>query len=343
MFFQALNKVPGWQNLPVGQAAQTVQRSAFPDAYNQWEQPADGLVALIQSKTVAGGSAAVAMIDSGMCGPAGAASCPDTGLPSELGLTPDALRVLRCVASQWSQLRSFQGLDQQTRDHQEGRAVDVMLPDGGAGTGKKLGDAVASWVVANHVALGVQYVVWSNRIWNVDHASSGWQPCGSQPDCSDGSGSPAAFHDHVHVTVFGDQAGSDSSLGPIVLPVDHYVLTARFGQCGSHWANCHTGLDFAAPEGTPIRAVMNGTVVWTGWGGAYGNLTKIQNAGNLQTWYAHQSAIGVKVGETVSAGQIIGRIGATGNATGPHLHLEVRTNGTPIDPQQWLTVHGVKP
>ncbi|GAB3919967.1 hypothetical protein GCM10011575_35840 [Microlunatus endophyticus] len=139
------------------------------------------------------------------------------------------------------------------------------------------------------------------------------------------------------------QTATSTSLGKIGLPVDHYVLTAGFGQCGSHWANCHTGLDFAAATGTPIHAVMAGKVVWTGWGGAYGNLTKIQHPDNVQTWYAHQSAIEVKAGDTVTAGQTIGRVGATGNTTGPHVHLEVRTNGTPVDPNKWLTAHGVKP
>lgn len=137
--------------------------------------------------------------------------------------------------------------------------------------------------------------------------------------------------------------GSAAGLGKIGLPVDHYVLTAGFGQCGSHWANCHTGLDFACPTGTPIHAVMSGTVIFAGWGGAYGNLTKIQHPDNVQTWYAHQSAISVRVGEQVKVGQTIGLSGATGNTTGPHVHLEVRTNGTPVDPDKWLTDHGLKP
>lgn len=346
LFFRALNKVPGWRTLPVAAAAQSVQRSAFPDAYAKWEQPAIGLVALIKSKLGPGASGAIDMIGSGMCGPSGAANCPGSGLPTEYGLTPDALRVLRCVAAQWSQLKSFRGIGDQGamgRDHQQGRAVDVMIPGAGSAAGNRLGAAVAGWLVDHQLALGVQYVVWNNKIWNVDHADKGWQSCTGQADCSNGPDDTGAAVDHVHVTVFGDQAGQDATLGPIVLPVDHYVLTARFGQCSSHWANCHTGLDFAAPEGTPIRAVMNGRVVWTGWGGPYGNLTKIQHAGNLQTWYAHQSAIDVTVGQNVTAGQIIGRIGSTGNATGPHVHLEVRSNGTPVDPQQWLTAHGVKP
>jgi murein DD-endopeptidase MepM/ murein hydrolase activator NlpD len=63
----------------------------------------------------------------------------------------------------------------------------------------------------------------------------------------------------------------------------------------------------------------------------------------VQSWYAHQSAQQVQVGDRVRAGQVIGRIGATGNTTGPHLHLEIRLGGTPVDPQIWLTDHGVTP
>ena len=127
-------------------------------------------------------------------------------------------------------------------------------------------------------------------------------------------------------------------------PVDHYVLTARFGQCSSHWAHCHTGLDFAASTGTPIRAIMSGTVIWTTWGGAYGNLTKIQHPNGVQSWYAHQSSRRVQMGDVVTAGEIIGRVGSTGNTTGPHLHLEVHPHGgDAIDPEDWLPQHHLHP
>jgi murein DD-endopeptidase MepM/ murein hydrolase activator NlpD len=93
--------------------------------------------------------------------------------------------------------------------------------------------------------------------------------------------------------------------------------------------------------GTPIRAAMSGTVTFTGLGGSYGNLTKIDHGNGVRTWYAHQSAINVEAAETVTAGEIIGRLGSTGNTTGPHLHLEVRAQGVPVDPEQWLNARGV--
>jgi murein DD-endopeptidase MepM/ murein hydrolase activator NlpD len=128
------------------------------------------------------------------------------------------------------------------------------------------------------------------------------------------------------------------------LPTQGYHLTARFGQAGGHWVSNHTGLDFAAPTGTPIFAVAAGTITETGSAGAYGNRTVETLPDGTEIWYCHQSAIGVKVGQRVLSGQTIGAVGSTGNTTGPHVHLEVRPGGgDPVDPYQALLVHGVKP
>ena len=123
-----------------------------------------------------------------------------------------------------------------------------------------------------------------------------------------------------------------------------YRITARFGQCSGLWSHCHTGLDLAAPEGTPILAVANGTVTTTDWAGAYGNRTIITLEDGTEIWYCHQSAFGAEVGDQVVGGQPIGFVGTTGNSTGPHLHLEVRPGGgDAVDPFQALTVHGLQP
>jgi murein DD-endopeptidase MepM/ murein hydrolase activator NlpD len=128
------------------------------------------------------------------------------------------------------------------------------------------------------------------------------------------------------------------------LPTRGYHLTARFGQAGGHWVSNHTGLDFAAPSGTPIFAVASGVITQTGWAGSYGNRTVETLPDGTELWYAHQSAIGVKVGQKVIGGQTIGAVGSTGNTTGPHVHLEVRPGGgDPVDPYQALIVHGVHP
>jgi murein DD-endopeptidase MepM/ murein hydrolase activator NlpD len=127
-----------------------------------------------------------------------------------------------------------------------------------------------------------------------------------------------------------------------ILPIAHYRLTAGFGDYGL-WSHAHTGQDFAAPVGTPVHALGDGTIIFASYDGAYGNKIAIQHAGGLVTWYAHLSAFEVKVGQKVVAGQLIGLVGSTGNTTGPHLHLEIRpTADVPVDPLPWLRAHGVK-
>ena len=127
-----------------------------------------------------------------------------------------------------------------------------------------------------------------------------------------------------------------------VSPVsDAYRITATFGARGSMWSNTHTGVDLAAPTGTPVRAVAPGTVTFAADNGAYGLRVAIQHADGVETWYAHLSSIAVEVGQTVPQGAPIGAIGVTGNVTGPHLHLELRPGGgAPVDPVQALRVRG---
>jgi murein DD-endopeptidase MepM/ murein hydrolase activator NlpD len=128
------------------------------------------------------------------------------------------------------------------------------------------------------------------------------------------------------------------------LPTSGYRLTGRFGMSGSLWSSNHTGLDFAAPAGTPIVAVANGTITETGSAGAYGNRTVQTLDDGTEIWYCHQTDFGVSPGDKVAGGQQIGTVGSTGNSTGPHLHLEVRPGGgDPVDPFRALVVHGLQP
>ena len=123
-----------------------------------------------------------------------------------------------------------------------------------------------------------------------------------------------------------------------------YRLTATFGQCSWLWSHCHTGLDFAAPSGTPLMAIAGGVVTEVGSSGAYGNRTIITLEDGTEMWYCHQAGYTVSVGQTVSPGEQIGYVGSTGNVTGPHLHLEIRPGaGDPTDPYAALLVHGVQP
>ncbi|GAB1328844.1 M23 family metallopeptidase [Streptomyces sennicomposti] len=130
------------------------------------------------------------------------------------------------------------------------------------------------------------------------------------------------------------------------LPTSSYTITSTFGQAGSMWSSGHhTGLDFAAPTGTLIKAVHSGTITEAGWAGAYGYRTILTLDDGTELWFCHQSSISVSAGQKVSTGEVIGRVGATGNVTGPHLHLEVHPGGqaTGIDPMAWLNGKGLNP
>jgi murein DD-endopeptidase MepM/ murein hydrolase activator NlpD len=98
----------------------------------------------------------------------------------------------------------------------------------------------------------------------------------------------------------------------------------------------HPGLDFTAGAGARVFAAATGTVEFAGYNDGYGNLVVLHHALGTTTWYAHLSRISVRRGQTVSAGSQLGRVGATGDATGPHLHFEVRVRGAAVDPRTAL-------
>ncbi|MDI6911832.1 peptidoglycan DD-metalloendopeptidase family protein [Nocardioides sp.] len=128
--------------------------------------------------------------------------------------------------------------------------------------------------------------------------------------------------------------------GPLGLPVSpgSYHLTAGFGSPGPLWSTgVHTGLDFAAPVGTPVVAAGAGTVTvqHPAWAGT---LVRIDHGGGVQTWYAHLSRVDVASGQVVAAGDPVGLVGGRGNASGPHLHFEVRLDGDAYDPALVLDV-----
>jgi murein DD-endopeptidase MepM/ murein hydrolase activator NlpD len=98
----------------------------------------------------------------------------------------------------------------------------------------------------------------------------------------------------------------------------------------------HTGLDFRAATGDPVRVTANGKVASSGWAGGYGRMVEIDHGNGLSTRYGHLSEINVKVGDVVKIGQVIGAVGSTGRSTGPHLHYETRIDGDAVDPQKFL-------
>ncbi len=110
---------------------------------------------------------------------------------------------------------------------------------------------------------------------------------------------------------------------PWELPVSGYRLTGRFGQSSGLWSSTHTGLDFAAPEGSPISSIGPGVVDAASYDGAYGNKMVVRLDDGTELWFCHLSAFEAEVGQRLAPGDVLGRVGSTGNVTGPHLHLEV--------------------
>jgi murein DD-endopeptidase MepM/ murein hydrolase activator NlpD len=122
------------------------------------------------------------------------------------------------------------------------------------------------------------------------------------------------------------------SAAGFIWPVNGPV-TSGFGE---RWGRMHEGIDIGVGYGTPIHAAASGQVVYAGWMDGYGNLVAIDHGRGISTAYGHQSSIAVSNGQTVSQGQVIGYVGCTGHCFGPHLHFEVRINGSPVDPLGYL-------
>lgn len=126
-----------------------------------------------------------------------------------------------------------------------------------------------------------------------------------------------------------DNAESSGSMWPT-----QGTITSRYGP---RWGETHKGLDIAAPTGTNVYAFRSGTVEFSGWNsGGYGNLVIIDHGNGLKSYYAHNSKVLVNEGQSVSKGQLIAKVGSTGNSTGPHSHFEVRKNDVPVNPYNYL-------
>ncbi|MFT4166443.1 MAG: M23 family metallopeptidase [Microlunatus sp.] len=148
-------------------------------------------------------------------------------------------------------------------------------------------------------------------------------------------------------------AAEKKALGTPTLPVRSYTIVARFGDVGA-WARYHTGLDFSAPIGTAIHAPTAGVVEHAGSGGEAGGwagtYVVLKHADGTQSLYAHMSSISVQQGDRVTGGELLGHVGQSGRAFGPHLHFEIYPAGTTpgdvytaVDPMPWLKKLGLKP
>ncbi|MET8687263.1 M23 family metallopeptidase [Streptomyces sp. NPDC004732] len=150
-----------------------------------------------------------------------------------------------------------------------------------------------------------------------------------------------------------ERLGADENRGLPEGPPQQYAMplrrgfrvTAPYGIRGDWLAGHHTGIDLAVPQGTPVYAVGSGVVLVARWSGAYGNAVTVRMPDGHYALVAHLSTIAVREGARIGAGTFLGRSGATGRATGPHLHLEVRVRrdyGSDINPVSYLAGRGVR-
>jgi len=139
-------------------------------------------------------------------------------------------------------------------------------------------------------------------------------------------------------SVITGSSGSGVGTGTMMWPVNGPVISP-FGY-RIHpilgYRKLHTGMDFGVGYGTPIQAADSGAVIYATWMGGYGNVIIVDHGRGISTLYAHQSSLAVGTGAVVTRGQVVGYVGSTGFSTGPHLHFEVRVNGTPVDPMGYL-------
>ena len=137
-----------------------------------------------------------------------------------------------------------------------------------------------------------------------------------------------------------------STLPNLLAPLQNLLVTSQFGPriLAGIDSTFHPGVDYAAPLGTAVMAAAAGTVIFAGQQTGYGNVVIVDHGGGVVSKYGHLSAFDVQAGQTVAAGEQIAESGATGNATGPHLHFEVDVNGVAVDPSSalvsgsWLSV-----
>ncbi len=122
------------------------------------------------------------------------------------------------------------------------------------------------------------------------------------------------------------------------------VVTSEFGYRRhpiTGRRSMHSGIDISGKRGSPIVAMADGLVVFSGRENSYGNIVKIRHGNGLETWYAHNQDNRVREGDLVTRGEVIATLGSTGRSTGPHVHFEVRKNGEPVNPRAYLNPRGV--
>ncbi len=248
--------------------------------------------------------------------------------------------------------------------HPAGLAVDMMFPVNAEGY--RRGQAAADYIQAHAGELGVRYLIWQQRIWSVARQGEGWR---GMPD----RGSVSANHlDHIHVSfnpepgsgdvaallaeACGPDAEGDAAAGgvaPAAVGAGGWVRPSASSRVSSPFGmrvhpvtgvrKLHTGTDWSAGCGAPVRAAGPGVVSGVKGSPAYGTLITIDHGGGIQTRYAHsyRRDVTARVGRKVRAGELIAKVGSAGYSTGCHLHFEVKRDGGFVDPLEFLKGRGV--
>ena len=181
--------IDGWKTMPLGEACQEVQRSAYPDRYAAWEDEAAGW---IKEMTI---------VPSRLPGTGTSSQCPATKFDERV--QSDTLKLMRCVYANFNQISTIGTIRAGTGEHSKGLAADFMLRDYRKDSVREYGWSIARWCRNNAKQFGIQYVIFADKIWNIERNSEGWRdythPSGSRTDTD-------RHLDHVHVTTYGNKA-----------------------------------------------------------------------------------------------------------------------------------------
>lgn len=346
-FFRAMMQVPGRESLEPTLIAHKTQRNRDPWHYERYWDDAGRILQALAGVTAAPPQPTP---------PAGEGGSYTYQFDSRT--KPEAQALANTVGPMFG-VQTIGGYRASARDpkgHPSGLALDLMVPL--TPEGRAQGDRIARYLEENHEALGVEYIIWYQRYWNPRRGT--WSLMGDR-------GSPTQNHfDHVHVNVKpgaqitnpgatgavpGCQPAGTTSSGAVstggwAAPSGAAPSTSSYG-----WRihpvhggrRFHYGTDFGAACDSPIYAAGSGIVIRSGPAGGYGNLIEIDHGSGTVTRYAHMYSNGLlaRVGDQVSSGQQIAKVGSAGVSTGCHLHFEVRINGNAVDPYQYLVQRGV--
>lgn len=336
-FFKVEQTIAGRESMDPTLVAHAVQRNADPYYYTPFWDPAGSVVqALAGVKAQAGAT-------------------PQAGSTYNLGpVQPQTATVANSIGPMFA-IKTIGGYrdpgaeQYDPNGHPAGLALDFMIND--IPDGKTTGDRLAKYLQDHAAELGVKYVIWQQHIWSVARADEGWRPMEDR-------GSPTQNHmDHVHLSLTGSgstqASGCKDTAGRVGDVVQSGWAAPAKGPITSTYgprvnpitgvSGFHSGIDIGAACDAPIYAANNGTVVVAGSSNGYGNLIEIDHGSGVHTRYGHMYNDGVlvNVGDHVTAGQQIGKVGSNGNSTGCHLHFEVLMNGQQVDPKAFLDKVGV--